>query len=183
LGAYETRLGAYNRKVSSFNDQGGAPPGQFAALEAERRELDRESAGLQATTGELNTLIANINELGDRGQALVDSYNREVEIFNDNFGFSREFTQGDYQGDRINIYKFSDVQELEQVLAHEFGHALGIDHVDVESSLMYYLLEETNQSPTLSAADSAAFTAVCGTGEEFDQTVRRTIRDFLTLIK
>ncbi len=182
LAAYESRLRTYNQEVARYNDQGGAPESVFAELEAERRALATESDALEAETRTLNDLIAEVNKLGEQGQVLVDQYNREVESYNQQFGFSREFTQGDYQGDRINIYKFSNDAELERVLAHEFGHALGIDHVEGEGSLMYYLMEEIVQPPSLAAEDMVAFTEVCGTGEETGATIRRAIRSFLTLI-
>lgn len=124
----------------------------------------------------MDNLADKINELSDRGNQLVELYNKEVADFNSQFGFSREFTQGDYQGDKINIYKFSDEKELENVLAHELGHALSIGHVDDESSVMYYLLEDTGTSPVLSVEDREALFEVCGTGDELDSKIKKMIR-------
>ena len=176
---YEEDLEDYNAEVKKYNDRGGAPPGVFDRLESDREYLNQEARELTNTAAELNKLASEINRLGERGNKMVESYNREVNLYNAEYGFSREFTQGDYQGKSIHIYKFSSDNELVTVLAHEFGHALGIDHVEDDTSLMYYLLEETEEEPILSTDDLRAYFAVCGTKESFGQMVRRIIRSFL----
>jgi len=179
LSTYESRLEAYNTKVTTYNDRGGAPSEVFSQLETERDDLEREANALSAIALQLNELATEINRLADRGNQLIERYNRSVDQYNATFGYTREFTQGDYQGDMIHIYKFSDETELITVLAHEFGHALGIDHVEGASSLMYYLLGDTSQRPSLSAEDMQAFTEVCGFTETLGQKVRRIIRSGL----
>jgi hypothetical protein len=182
VSAYEGRLSAYNDKVSKYNDQGGAPAEVFDELEKEKNDLADEASELNVIANQLNEMANKINELGDQGNKLVEAYNREVQVYNDEFGYSREFTQGDFQGDRINVYKFSNNAELQKVLVHELGHALGIDHVEGESSVMYYLLGDTNTTPSLSREDKDAFVSVCGTGDEWQHKTRRLIRNFLTTI-
>lgn len=177
---YEERLDEYNAEVNQYNDRGGAPADVFTKLEQEREGLNDEADKLTRTASELSQLAAKINTLGERGNELVETYNEGVNQYNSEFGFAHEFTQGDYQGGKIHVYKFSNEAEVITVLAHEFGHALGIDHVEGDSSLMYYLLEDTSKSPILSGEDLAAYVAVCGTAETFEQKVRRAIREVLT---
>jgi len=176
---YEERLNKYNAEVNRYNDRGGAPPDVFKKLDSERASLNREAEKLSDTATQLNDLAAKINKLSERGNLLVDSYNREVNQYNNEFGFSKEFTQGDYKKRHIQIYKFSSNAELVTVLAHEFGHSLGLDHVAGESSLMYYLLGDTSKVPNLSSEDLAAYYEICGTKETVGQAVHRIIRDFL----
>ncbi len=177
---YESRLAEYNQKVISYNDRGGAPADVFAELEEERVELNQIAEELTATSNQLNQLANDINELGERGNQMVEEYNEEVNEYNEKYGHAREFTQGDYQSEVINIYKFSNSGELVTVLAHEFGHALGIDHVDGPSSVMYYLFEEIDSGPrSLTEDDLAAYYEVCGTEESMSQRAHRFIRELI----
>lgn len=181
---YEKALAEYNTDVNTYNDRGGAPPDKFSQLEAERVRLSEVASTLSATAAQLNTLASKINTLGERGNQLVSEYNRDVNQYNDEFGFAREFTQGDYQGNKINIYTFNDKNELITVLAHEFGHALGIGHVESNESLMYYLVDKTNSPITdLSTDDIQSFLDVCGATESIGQKVRSKIRTFLAKFK
>lgn len=182
VGSYEARLESYNIKVNKYNDRGGAPSDIYKELEVERLELSQESEGLNQKAKDLNNLASDINRLSERGNRLVNKYNQEVEKYNSEFGFAREFTQGDYHEDSIRIYKFSSDEEVVTVLAHEFGHALGINHVEGDSSLMYYLLGNTEDMPTLSEEDIAALIEVCGEVETLGQKIRRIIRDLLNIV-
>lgn len=178
--AYENRLQTYNQTVSRYNDQGGAPANEFERLQREQEALDAEAEALQARATELNELANRINTLGAEGNRLIDAYNRQVAAFNRDFGYSREFTQGEYRGDRINIYKFSSDAELNTVLAHELGHALGIDHVADDQALMYYLLTDVSENPRLTDADKAAFARACASEGSFGHELRQLIRQVLT---
>jgi hypothetical protein len=179
VSSYEERLKQYNQTVRRYNDQGGAPAEEFEKLQTEQKSLDVEASELSSQAGEMNTLASEINTLGTQSNELIEAYNRQVQQFNKDFGYSREFTQGDYTGSNINIYKFSNTAELVTVLTHEFGHALGIDHVEGEGSVMYYLLTDESEHPSLSEEDVVAFMATCGTGNELSHTIRRVIRETL----
>ena len=176
---YEARLNAYNQKVEKYNNQGGAPEEVFVELQTEKETLAQLFSQLSQSGNDLNDLADTLNELGEEGNKAVDEYNKEVIEYNSIFGEASLFTQGDFRRDRINVYKFSNAEELTRVLAHEFGHALGIGHVEGESSVMYYLTKEQSGRSSLSGQDVASFQEHCGDGTEFSHLARNFIRDLL----
>ncbi len=159
---YQKRLNAYNAEVASWNKKGGAPKDVFAHLADEQNALAAESKSLNATAQELNRLVSALNALGKQGNQVVTTYNQNVAWYNKFFGTGREFTQGEYRGDRINVYQFKDQNELRLVLAHELGHAISLDHVKDSQSVMYYLMEGQTGHFKLSSADLVEYNRVCG---------------------
>lgn len=172
--AYERKLSVYNNEVEKYNNSGGAPKDVYEELEAKRAVLDEELEAINDIASKLNKLSSQINSIGDRGNELIKQYNDSVVRFNDSFGSGEEFTQGDYQGNDINIYTFKDKQELALVLAHEFGHSMSLDHVDNEKSIMHYLMGGQPESLKPTTEDLAAFEVVCG-----DKTATESLRERL----
>ena len=164
VAVYERALHAYNAEVEAYNDQGGAPESEYERLTNEKDRLDREQQSINELAAHLHTLVAEINRIGEEGNRLVDIHNREVERYNETFAESREFTQGDYYRTTITIYTWSDRTELKLVLAHELGHALSLDHVENEDSIMYYLMGGQTGDLEPTEEDLAAFERVCGEG-------------------
>jgi len=160
--SYDSRLGAYDIAVRQANDRGGAGAEQFAVLQQDKQELEVELNTLREQSAELQRVATQLNQLIAESDNLVTTYNSQVRQYNSRYGEGEEFTQGDYTGDAINIYKFSNQNELVSVLAHEFGHALGIKHIEESDALMHYLLEEGDDTePMLTPADIEAVTDVC----------------------
>jgi hypothetical protein len=162
VASYEQKLAVYNAEVERYNNQGGAPSDVYESLSEQKRVLNREQASLNELSSSLNELVREINNIGEKGNSLINTYNQGVGVYNETFGESREFTQGDYTGEEINIYTFEDSEELKLVLVHELGHALSLEHVDGEESIMHYLLGGQPESSMLSEYDLAEFDRVCG---------------------
>ena len=162
VASYENALAKHNGEIAYWNNQGGAPSEVYTRLNEERRALDTENKQLGTLADNLNELVDAINELGEEGNETVQDYNEHVAQYNSQFHHEREFTQGDYYRERINIYQFKDRDELHLVLAHELGHALSLGHVEDRAAVMYYLMDEQDASLSITAADIAEFARVCG---------------------
>ena len=160
--AYEKKLSAYNKEVADWNARGGAPKDVFARLQSTEESLSKEEDRLNTISGQINSLVRKINALSSRGNSLVTDYNSLVEEYNDTFAEGKEFTQGDHKDQVINIYEFTNEEELVIVLAHEMGHALDIEHVLNSKSLMYHHMKDQVLSEGLTSEDIAAFSASCG---------------------
>jgi hypothetical protein len=187
--AYDTRVTDYNARLKTFNDivakynsEGGAPDSAFAELQKEESYLKTEAIAVSSLSEQLSKIVVILNTLGDQGNKIIEQYNAGVQSYNSEFGKVDEFTQGDYQGDKIDIYKFSNELELQRVLLHEFGHSLGIGHVEGSTSIMYYLLDSQPDTLELTSEDISAFTAVCGDAKGVRGWARNIINQVHNLI-
>lgn len=159
--AFSRRAAAYDEQVEYWNERGGAPPKEYEELQAEQRSLAREQEALNQRADEINTLARDLNTEVEALNRLAERTNAKVGTYNKTAG--TDFDQGTYtedrEGKRISIYEFTNATELKRVLAHEFGHALGIGHVENPESIMYsYNIGEAFE---LSAEDIAALKQRC----------------------
>lgn len=161
LRQFEKDQTAYTTSVEYWNKQGGAPSAEFEKLKRERARLDSVASSLEAKRKPINDLAAEINAKIKIYNSLVDVTNTKIRTLNQSAG--KEFNEGEYvsdaKGRRINIYEFTSHDELVRVLAHELGHALGLDHNDNPDSIMYYLNQSTNKA--LTVEDVAGLSALC----------------------
>jgi len=160
--AYQESLEEHNAEVARWNEAGGAPEGVYEDLNEQQEALAAEQRELNELSYDINQLVEQINAVGSEGNDLVDTYNDIVDSYNERFSEHSEFTQGDYQHDAINIYQFTDGDELRLVLAHEFGHALSLGHVENELSIMHHFMDEQDISLGLTAEDMEELSRVCG---------------------
>lgn len=159
---YNAALNELNQKIEEYNNSNNPTQSEEQRLREKQSSLEKEAKSLDTEVEELNAMSDKLNELVERGNVMVEVYNQGVKSYNTRFGHEREFTQGDYQGNHINIYAFLDKAELERVLVHELGHALGIGHVENDTSMMYHMMSNQPKVASLSPEDKEAFFATCG---------------------
>lgn len=147
--AYRTHEAAYNAEVQKWNRRGGAPQNAYEQLKADEASLEREFNALKNLEREVNTDVDTVNALATTLNQLIVQLNINVAQYNRTGAATGEFEEGVYRLEggiqTITIYEYSDRMQLTRVLAHEFGHALGMEHVLDDESIMY----EVNQGKTL----------------------------------
>lgn len=159
---FEQRLQEYNSRVAQANQKGGANPKEYEELQQEKQILENINTELDRDRLTLNQEASTLNSLGDQVNEIAQNLNIKVDVHNERFGDAREFDQGEYINNKINIYQFEGIADLRLVLAHELGHAIDIEHVENPKSIMYYLMEKQDlNNPTLSKEDKEAFMKRC----------------------
>jgi len=161
--AYETRVQVYNAQVQQWNARGGPSVQAQQTLAVERTQLEASQRQLITDQSELGDIIATLQELEDRDKTLLETHTRQVQSYNALYGEHRRFHKGEYDGKEITIYQYQALDDLILVLAHEFGHALGLAHVDDPKAVMHELLSAQDlDTLTLTSADVRALHTACG---------------------
>jgi len=156
---FENESRQYEADVEASNKQGGASQKEYADFERRRQALNSEIGAINESASELKTLAAELNVVLKERNTAANSYNALVRDYNDEYGSGLEFDQAEFVGNAINVYEFKNSEDLKIALAHELGHALGMDHVEGEDSIMYYITSSAKVSPT--KEDIAELNRVC----------------------
>ena len=133
---YQNDMANYNANVKRWNEGADHSDSQYQYLQNRKKELEDVQSALERRRNELNATGEELNKLGQHLEELSKKFNIEVQNFNGTFVQSRDFEKGVYDGSAINIYEFEKEEDLRLTLVHEFGHALGFDHVENPKAIM-----------------------------------------------
>lgn len=145
-------------EIKALQAKVNAERAEYNALRAQYEAMRKNPLRTRKEVDEINAVIDTLNAVAKKLNAHVAELNK--------IGKARgeEFTEGEYRrdvtGTRIDIYEYSTKDKLVRVLAHELGHALGLDHVEDPKAIMYYLNESKNGA--LTKDDIAILKDRCG---------------------
>jgi hypothetical protein len=161
--SYENQKARYDTLKSEYESKRQILESMIKQYQSDKSNRSNVQA-INKATQELNIIVNELNSLGATLNSMNKDINQKIDKWNQiSLTNGPEFQEGEYvldeKGQRINIYEYKDYNKLIRVLAHEFGHALGIDHVDGQNSIMNAYNTESNTN--LSQNDINALKAIC----------------------
>lgn len=148
---FKQKLDSLNSEIEHWNQRGGAPPDEYDKLIQKQQDL-------QTQANDLNAMAQKLNISTDIYNSQVDKLNKTIETFNNVLEDRPEEGLFDGPNNRIEIYFNINEEELIHTLAHEFGHALGIGHVNNPLAIMYF---KTSQKIVPAKEDIEKLQEVC----------------------
>ncbi|GEM_PF-741434 len=137
-------VAALNAQVDYWNSRGGAPKdtykqltAQITSMKNQINQVNVERQGIENNITKLNTQVDQINAQNTEFNKLLAIQPEEgVYISNTN---------------TIDIFFFDSQQDFMHTLTHEFGHALGVDHIANDKNAIMYPI--ANYTTKLDAED------------------------------
>lgn len=148
---FKQKIADLNKEIDYWNNQGGAPPEEYKKITERQQELKSEAS-------RLNTMAQNLNISTNLYNSQVNQLNQTISTLENALEERPEEGIFKYPENRIEIYFDINDAELIHTLTHEFGHSLGLEHLNNPKSIMYF---KTNQSVDLTQDDIQALEYIC----------------------
>lgn len=127
---FNLRMAEFNSEITNWNEKGGAPQDVYRELQKKQEAFVEETKSLNKKNNDLSVAVKNFN-------LQVGVLNETVKDINIELSVRPEEGLFDPNSNSIEIFFYSRQDELVHTLAHEFGHARGLSHVNSEKSIMY----------------------------------------------
>ena len=148
----EQQIQHYNQEQQSAQ-QHHVIQSQREYFQQQQQVLQQNVQLLQQEISQYNQKIAQLNLKVDELNALDRQLDASVNQYKQRFR-PHLFHKGVFNGKQILIYEFESEADLRLTLAHEFGHALGLEHSHVPQALMYPMMQDQDRNHfQLTAAD------------------------------
>ncbi|MGH7202913.1 MAG: matrixin family metalloprotease [Candidatus Levyibacteriota bacterium] len=153
VAAFKQKSADLNSQIEYWNNKGGAPQDEYDKLNAQQRELQQEEMQLRQMANALNQSTDQYNNQIQQLDQKVNNFNQALQYKPEEGLYIRNGNE-----ESIEIYFDNSHQELIHTLAHEMGHALGMQHNNNPQSIMY---PQTTTAETPSNDDLAALEQAC----------------------
>jgi len=155
---FKNRSAQLNTEINDWNSKGGAPPEVYDQLISRQKALQQEA-------DRLNQLAKSLNQKAQNYNSGVLKINNTISTFNQELSAKPE--EGIYNSgtQTIDIFFITDKNELVHTLAHEFGHARDLDHLDDSRAIMYPM---TSMIITATPGDLSSLEQVCARRSYWD---------------
>ena len=141
MARYKVREATYNADVRRLNEIGTAPRSEVLRIDRDRAALSMQFGGIKMIEAAVVADVDTLNALGTTLNQLIVQLNINAAQYNRAGSTIGTYEEGLYKisggVQTIEIYKYTGRSQLVNLLAHELGHALGLDRVEDPDSLMY----------------------------------------------
>lgn len=163
LEAYRSRETAHNARVAHWNRLGEVPGAERRRIKAAGAALKREFASVKGAEAAVNANIDTLNALATTLNQLIVRLNLDAAQYNREGSTMGRYEEGLYRvsgGEQsIELYAYSGREQLVSLLAHELGHAAGLEHVADTEAVMH--LVNRGGELKITAADLAGVETAC----------------------
>ncbi len=165
LADFNEKADQLNQEINSWNQRGGMPPDIYQQLKAQQDSLIQEQNNLRDQANSLNQMAKELNISTQDYNNQVGKLNNTISTFSNALSQQPEEGLFDPQANSINIYFDNNQDELIHTLAHEMGHALGLEHNPNFKSIMYpystqVIIPSTNDIDSLNQVCSIRYPKV-----------------------